>query len=968
MKKKLRKFLAVMMTFLLVATLFAPMVSAEENGNGEEEAPLVNPLPISQDPHVSNYEKYPALLDNGVPKASEGGALSLKEVNGQMTLVDKNNNPIQLRGMSTHGLQWFGEIVNENAFAALADDWGSNMIRLALYVGENGYATRPELINKVYDGIDLAIENDMYVIVDWHVHAPGDPRADVYSGAEEFFLTIAEKYPNNPNILYELANEPSSNNNGGPGITNDEAGWEAVKEYADPIVEALRNSGNADDNIIIVGSPNWSQRPDLAADNPIDDHHTMYTVHFYTGTHNGTNDSYPEETPSDKRSNVMANAKYALDNGVAVFATEWGVSEANGDNGPYLNEADIWLNFLNKNNISWANWSLTNKNETSGSFTPFQLNVSEATPLDPGDGQVWTKEQLSLSGEYVRSRIIGEEYEPIDRTPRETFTEVIWDFNDGTTQGFGVNAGSTLEGFTVTNENNALQIAGISEANSVWDVRISADNWDETVDIAGAQELSMEIIVDEPTMVEIGAIPQSASAGWANPVEVAVSPEDFDLQEDGNYMAVLTLTAEDAPNLSNIANSSEDSLLNNIILLINTEDADAISLDNISVSGDRESIPEPVVHDEKGTATLPSTFEDGTRQGWDWHSESGVKTSLTIEEANGSNALSWEYAYPEVKPSDGWATAPRLDFWKDNLVRGDNEFVAFDFYIDPVEERATEGEISINLTFQPPSMGFWAQAPSTFDIDLEALDEATLTEDGLYHFEVEIDITNITNLQDDTELRNMMLIFADGESDFAGRVYVDNVRFDMSLEKKVEVLSRTIAELLEQIETIEADNAERIAELEDQIAELEEQLNELVDSSVVEELQRIIEDLLAQIAALEQQVQELKDAANGVTPQPGNGDGSSDDVDNGTTDGGDNGSTDGENNGSEEGESGSTEDEDSDSSDGAEETGSSSKEGKDGEKLPNTATNMFNFLMVGLMLLAIGIVTFVIKRKNVAIK
>ncbi|WP_368665719.1 cellulase family glycosylhydrolase, partial [Pseudomonas sp. 2995-3] len=81
-----------------------------------------------------------------------------------------------MRGMSTHGLQWFGEIVNENAFATLADDWESNMIRLAMYVGEGGYATNPAVKDLVYEGIDLAFKHDMYVIVDWHVHAPGDPR------------------------------------------------------------------------------------------------------------------------------------------------------------------------------------------------------------------------------------------------------------------------------------------------------------------------------------------------------------------------------------------------------------------------------------------------------------------------------------------------------------------------------------------------------------------------------------------------------------------------------------------------------------------------------------------------------------------------------------------------------------------------------------------------------------------------
>ena len=286
------------------------------------------------------------LIIDTAKKPSEAGALQIIDKDGGKTLADQNGNPIQLRGMSTHGLQWFPEIINDNAFKALANDWDSNMIRLAMYVGETGYATNPAIKDKVIEGIDLAIANDMYVIVDWHVHSPGDPNAEVYSGAFDFFEEIASLYPNNPHLIYELANEP---NPGDPGVTNDASGWEAVKSYADPIVEMLRNNGN--ENVIIVGSPNWSQRPDLAADNPIDDNNTMYSLHFYTGTHEASKDSVDRE-------NVMANARYALKNDVAVFATEWGTSEADGNNGPFLDKTDVWLDFLNENNISWANCCL----------------------------------------------------------------------------------------------------------------------------------------------------------------------------------------------------------------------------------------------------------------------------------------------------------------------------------------------------------------------------------------------------------------------------------------------------------------------------------------------------------------------------------------------------------------------------------------------------------------------------------
>jgi len=711
---------------------------------------------------------YSSLLVGPGKRPSQAGALSLKVVNGQKTLVDKNGQPIQLRGMSTHGLQWFPGILNENAFSALSNDWGSNLIRLAMYVGEGGYASDPKVMKqRVIDGIELAKANDMYVIVDWHVHAPGDPNADVYKGALNFFKEISSLYPNDPHIIYELANEPSSNSNDGPGLTNDAEGWAKVKSYAEPIIKMLRDNGNQ--NIVIVGSPNWSQRADLAADNPIDDPNTMYTVHFYSGSH-------PAASDSSNRENVMSNARYALEKGQAVFATEWGTSEANGNNGPYLEEADQWINFLNENNISWANWSLTNKNETSAAFTPFQLGKTEATDLDPGADQVWAPKELSLSGEYVRARIKGVSYEPIDRTK---YVKVLFDFNDST-QGFGVNGDSPVKDVTLKNVDGTLQISGLSASGDVtadnyWaNVRLSADNWGESVDVLGAEELSMDVIVDEPTTVSVAAIPQGPSAGWANPTRaIQVKAEDF--EPFGNkYKAVLTISKEDAPSLATIAESPDNNKLENMILFVGAENTDVISLDNITVTGKEVEIE--VINDPEGAATLPSTFEDDTRQGWKWSGDSGVKTALTIEEANGSKALSWEFGYPEVKPADNWASAPRLDFWSEDVKRGDNEYVAFDLYLDPT--RASEGGMSIHLVFQPESLGFWQQSSETFNIDLTALDSVEKTADGLYHYEAKIDVTNLENVKSDTALRNMLLIFADDDSDFAGRMFVDNVRFD----------------------------------------------------------------------------------------------------------------------------------------------------------------------------------------------
>lgn len=717
---------------------------------------------------------------DAVKKPSVAGKLQVLDKSGVMTLCDQAGNPVQLRGMSTHGLQWFGGITNDNAFAALSNDWGSNVIRLALYVGENGYATNPSLKQKVIDGINYAIANDMYVIVDWHVHQPGDPNAPVYSGAMDFFEEIADLYPNNKHILYEVANEPSGN---APGVTNDSAGWQSIKSYAEPIITMLRSKGN--ENIIIVGSPNWSQRPDLAADNKIADTNTVYTVHFYSGTH------MPAENGSN-RDNVMSNAIYALQNGVAIFASEWGTSEASGNNGPFLNEADVWIEFLNANNVSWCNWSLTNKNETSACFMPFELNKQEATSLDPGSDKVWDIKELSVSGEYVRARIKGIAYSPIDRTVRADYTTVAWDFNDGTVQGFDFNSDSpknASNGIAISNAGNMLKLTGLVAAGSTdltatnyWgNLRLSANTTSDEhkIDILGATTLSMDVITTEPGDVAVGIIPQSATHGWANPTStVKATLDDTKLLGDGTYKATISFTAAQAPNLGTIAGDSTDSIMNNIVLFVGSS-VDTVSFDNITVTGNRAVVEAPVVHDPIGTAVMPSDFEDSTRQGWNWDAGSGVKNALTVQTANNSKALSWEVAYPEVKPSDGWASAPRLVIANINATRGNKDYLTFDFYLDPV--RANSGTLSINLAFAPPTLGYWAQASQNFEIPLTSLAGKTKTADGLYQFKAAFDLTKIADdktIAADTLLRDITIVVADVQSDYAGKMYIDNVKFD----------------------------------------------------------------------------------------------------------------------------------------------------------------------------------------------
>ena len=306
-------------------------------------------------------------------------------------LCDSSGKPIQLRGVSTMGLQWYGGILNDAAFEALKKDWKADVVRLAMYPGEGGYAFHPELKQLVWQGIELAIQYGMYVNVDWQMLNPGNPNDPLYGGSQAFFDEVSKKYGKYPNLLYEIMSEP-----------NGKVSWaDDLKPYAEKIVATIR--ANDPDNPILIGSGTWSQDVDVAAADPLQGKNLMYSFHFYAGTHGQA-----------LRDKVQA----ALDRGVAVFATEWGTSQASGTGGTFLPESEEWLAFLDRHMISWTNWSLCDKSETSAALVNlYELMKRGKTALaeresllvpetmGPEGYPIWSPEELSPSGAFVRAKM-----------------------------------------------------------------------------------------------------------------------------------------------------------------------------------------------------------------------------------------------------------------------------------------------------------------------------------------------------------------------------------------------------------------------------------------------------------------------------------------------------------------------------------------------------------------------------------
>jgi len=288
-------------------------------------------------------------------------------------LLDANGRVIQLRGISSFGLQHAGKYANEDVLRWLRDDWNMQIWRAAMYLGEGGYMQHPGIKFKVEDSVEAALKLGLYVLIDWHVHLDQDPRT-YQRQSLEFFADMAQRYGAYPNVLYEICNEPN-----GQQVT-----WgEAVKPYAEAVIAEIRKYDP--DNIIIVGTPTWSQDVDIAALDPIQGYdNIMYTLHFYAGTHG---------------QELRDKAQKAIDRGLPLFVTECGTTKATGGGGVYEDKFLEWLSFLKKRQISWINWSLTNKGEDSGLLV---LNADRE-----GKGG-WTDKELSPSGKFIRKILRNE--------------------------------------------------------------------------------------------------------------------------------------------------------------------------------------------------------------------------------------------------------------------------------------------------------------------------------------------------------------------------------------------------------------------------------------------------------------------------------------------------------------------------------------------------------------------------------
>lgn len=278
-------------------------------------------------------------------------------------LVNQKGQPVILRGMSLGWHNWWPRFYTAGTVSWLHKDWGCTVIRAAIGVEpDSGYINYPLWgMEKARTVIDAAIKEGIYIIVDWHSHHIRQAEA------KQFFTKIATEYGHYPNIIYEIFNEPAENT------------WPEVKAYSIELIKTIRAIDP--DNVILVGSPHWDQDVQLVADDPIKGYkNLMYTLHYYAGTH---------------KQDLRNRGDYALKKGIPLFISESGGMDHTGDGPINTPEWIRWIEWSEKNKISWVDWCISDKKNVT-------CSVVQPTASSTGN---WSRNDLPPWGIQARSLI-----------------------------------------------------------------------------------------------------------------------------------------------------------------------------------------------------------------------------------------------------------------------------------------------------------------------------------------------------------------------------------------------------------------------------------------------------------------------------------------------------------------------------------------------------------------------------------
>lgn len=307
-------------------------------------------------------------------------------INGQLhvcglKLCNQFGKPIQLRGMSTHGIQWYSQCIKTASLDALATDWNADILRIAMYIQEGGYETNPRKFTDMVHGyIEEATRRGMYALVDWHQLSPGDPNYNL-ARAKTFFTEIADRHKDKVNIIYDIANEPN-------GVA-----WSRIKSYAEQMIPVIR--AKDPNGVVFLGTHGWGSlgisdgrnETDII-NNPVNASNIMYTFHFYAASH------------KDEYYNALNRAS----NQIPIFVTEFGTQTYTGDGGNDFTYSQRYLDLLAAKKIGWTNWNFSDDFRSGAVFKTNTCSGSVftgTTVLKPAG--VWVRDRIRTPDDFPTS-------------------------------------------------------------------------------------------------------------------------------------------------------------------------------------------------------------------------------------------------------------------------------------------------------------------------------------------------------------------------------------------------------------------------------------------------------------------------------------------------------------------------------------------------------------------------------------
>ena len=295
---------------------------------------------------------------------------------GQLQVIGKqlcgeDGQPVMLRGISGNGVSVSERYITDETFHEISHLMGANVFRMAMYtygMGVVGYCTganKNKLKDLVLKGVEYGENNDMYVIIDWHILSDGNPNKYI-EDAKSFFDEISQQCKDKKNVIYEICNEPNK------------VEWSDVKEYANIIIPIIRN--NDPDSVILVGTTNWSQDVDIAANDPLPYDNLMYSLHFYSATH---------------KQELRDRAHQAIEKGLPIFVTEYGICASTGNYPMDIDEANVWIDFLEENGISHVMWNFSKAAEASSAIRADCLKAKDFTYEDFSESGQWLIDMIA---------------------------------------------------------------------------------------------------------------------------------------------------------------------------------------------------------------------------------------------------------------------------------------------------------------------------------------------------------------------------------------------------------------------------------------------------------------------------------------------------------------------------------------------------------------------------------------------